>query len=64
MGIPLLHFETNLRRDSDKGCPTNITVFVKVFNELRGYYPKQGYLAEVETALDGIPISGGTLLVE
>jgi len=30
-----------------------LTVFVKVFNELRGYYPKQGYIAEVEADLDG-----------
>ena len=30
-----------------------LAVFVKVFNELRGYYPKQGYIAEVEADLDG-----------
>jgi len=29
-----------------------LAVFVKVFNELRGYYPKQGYIAEVEADLD------------
>jgi len=30
-----------------------LAVFVKVFNELRGYYPKQGYIAELEAELDG-----------
>ena len=30
-----------------------LAVFVKVFNELRGYYPKQGYIAELEADLDG-----------
>lgn len=30
-----------------------LSVFVKVFNELRGYYPKQGYIAEIEADLDG-----------
>jgi hypothetical protein len=30
-----------------------LAVFVKVFNELRGYYPKQGYIAEIEAELDG-----------
>lgn len=29
-----------------------LAVFVKVFNELRGYYPKQGYIAELEAELD------------
>lgn len=29
-----------------------LAVFVKVFNELRGYYPKQGYIAELEADLD------------
>jgi hypothetical protein len=29
-----------------------LAVFVKVFNELRGYYPKQGYIAELESELD------------
>lgn len=29
-----------------------LAVFVKVFNELRGYYPKQGYIAEIEKELD------------
>lgn len=29
-----------------------LSVFVKVFNELRGYYPKQGYIAELEAELD------------
>lgn len=29
-----------------------LAVFVKVFNELRGYYPKQGYIAEFEAELD------------
>jgi len=29
-----------------------LAVFVKVFNELRGYYPKQGYIAEIEAELD------------
>lgn len=29
-----------------------LAVFVKVFNELRGYYPKQGYIAEIEADLD------------
>src|SRR5205823_3233991 len=30
-----------------------LAVFVKVFNELRGYYPKQGYIAQLEADLDG-----------
>ena len=30
-----------------------LAVFVKVFNELRGYYSKQGYIAELEAELDG-----------
>jgi predicted ABC-type transport system involved in lysophospholipase L1 biosynthesis ATPase subunit len=29
-----------------------LAVFVKVFNELRGYYSKQGYIAELEAELD------------
>lgn len=29
-----------------------LAVFVKVFNELRGFYPKQGYIAELESELD------------
>lgn len=29
-----------------------LAVFVKVFNELRGFYPKQGYIAELEAELD------------
>ena len=29
-----------------------LAVFVKVFNELRGFYPKQGYIAKLEADLD------------
>lgn len=29
-----------------------LSVFIKVFNELRGYYPKHGYIAEFERDLD------------
>jgi Family of unknown function (DUF6079) len=29
-----------------------LAVFVKVFNELRGFYPKQGYIAELEAELE------------
>ena len=29
-----------------------LAVFVKVFNELRGFYPKQGYIAKLESDLD------------
>ena len=29
-----------------------LAVFVKVFNEVRGFYPKQGYIAELESELD------------
>ncbi len=35
-----------------------LAVFVKVFNELRGYYPKQGYIAEVEADLDARKLLG------
>jgi hypothetical protein len=35
-----------------------LAVFVKVFNELRGYYPKQGYIAELESELDGRKLLG------
>ena len=30
-----------------------LSVFVKVFNEMRGYYGKQGYIAQFERDLDG-----------
>lgn len=29
-----------------------LSVFMKVFNEMRGYYPKQGYIADFEKKLD------------
>ncbi len=47
----------NIDQKTDKGASRReddaiLNVFMKVFNEIRGYYPKQGYIASFEKKLD------------
>ena len=47
----------NIDQKTDSGANSRsddaiLNVFMKVFNEMRGYYPKQGYIAAFEKKLD------------
>lgn len=46
----------NIDQKTDIGTKSQddaiLSVFMKVFNEMRGYYPKQGYIADFEKKLD------------
>jgi len=47
----------NIDQKTDSGANSRsddaiLSVFMKVFNEIRGYYPKQGYIASFEKKLD------------
>lgn len=56
MRIPSRSVRFNIDQKADLIAKNQVdallAVFVKVFNELRGYYPKQGYIAEIEADLD------------
>ncbi|WP_348653146.1 BREX system P-loop protein BrxC [uncultured Sulfurimonas sp.] len=48
-------FNIDQKTDSGANSRTDdaiLNVFMKVFNEMRGYYPKQGYIAAFEKKLD------------
>jgi Holliday junction resolvase len=56
LSIPAQTILFNIDQKSDIGSKSEddaiLSVFMKVFNEMRGYYPKQGYIAKFEKDLD------------
>lgn len=54
--IPAYAILFNIDQKAEVGAKNNddaiLSVFMKVFNEMRGYYPKFGYIAKFESDLD------------
>jgi adenylylsulfate kinase-like enzyme len=56
LNIPAHAILFNIDQKAEVGAKNNddaiLSVFMKVFNEMRGYYPKFGYIAKFESDLD------------